>query len=214
MNFLTIIESFFAPYSIAKEILLIVFGAIFGGVCTVIINNGAMRKQCKFDMQHKILTEETDNISNIYKKLENIEIKVSFASGKTEQLECDIEEMQTLLLVMVDRLRKKRKFVRNYISAFIVEQAEQYPLDFKNIFYMQGKTGFYDLQLLPKISSEKLEDLRKLVANLRNLNNKMDESTEKLISPSVFSFLARKIRVPIMFIEKLNAIKKMHNGKK
>ena len=155
-----------------------------------------------------------DNISKIYKKLENIEIGVSFASGKTESFKNDIDEMQTLLLFMSERMQKKRKFVRKYISALMVEKAQQYPVDFKNVFYQQGNNGFYDLQLLSKISSKKIADLRNLLTSIRSLNDEMEASIEKIISPSVFSSFARKIRVPVMFIEKLNAMRKLHKNRK
>lgn len=38
-----------------RESILVVISVIFGGLITVIINNGAMKKQSRFDMQRKII---------------------------------------------------------------------------------------------------------------------------------------------------------------
>lgn len=208
------IEAFFESYSFAKEVLLVVFGAIFGGFCTVIINNGALRKQCKFDMQYQILNTEAENIANICKKIESIEIGLSFSDGKTSPMKNEIEETQKLLLSLNERLRNKRKFVRKYMSALFVEESAQFVSDYTKILYVHGDNGIFDFQLISTINAEKIADLRKLKNDFQKFSNNMSETMETIIEPSIFSKIKRKLRKPGMFIEECNAIRKVHKRKK
>ena len=133
--FLSSIETIFATYSFAKEVILVVFGAVFGGICTVVINNGAMKKQSRFDMQYRILSEEAENISGIYRKVEALEIGISFGNMETTPFAEDISEIEKRLLKLNERLRDKRRFVRKYMKATIVEQSALCVSDFMKIFY-------------------------------------------------------------------------------
>ena len=206
---ITKIESFFEAYSFTKEVLLVVFGAVFGGICTVIINKGAIREQCKFDMQYKILSEEAENITNIYKKVEAIEIGLSFGTGETDKLKEEIDEVQHLLLALNERLRNKRKFVRKYINAVIVEKSAHYVTDYMKILYTHGNNGLFDFQMVSKVDKEKIMELRMFKNNIQELSNDMIESMETIIEPGILSKIKRKLRKPIMIIEDCFAIIKV-----
>lgn len=211
---LTSIETIFETYSFAKEVILIIFGAVFGGICTVIINNGAMRKQCRFDMQYKILSEEAENVSELYRKVEALEIKISFGDKETAPYAEDISEIETRLLKLNERLREKRKFVRKYMKATTVEASAQYVSDFLNIFYTFGEGGLTDMRLTSKLSVDKIEKLRSLETHIRQLGNEMTDSMEELISPGIISKFKRKARKPLMFLEECNAIRMVAKKKK
>ena len=211
---LTSIEALFDTYKFAKEVILIIIGAIFGGVCTVIINNGAMRKQAKFNMQYRILSDEAENIGVIYKKIEAIEIELSFGTGETEPLKTEINEVQHLLLALNERLRNKRKFVRKYMSAVIVEESAEYVSAYTKILYTVGSDGIFDFKIIPEINSEKIAELRNLEERFRKLNNQMTEAMESIIEPGIFSRIKRKLRKPGMLIEECYAIGKIHRRSK
>lgn len=213
-DFLTNIETIFATYTFAKEVFIAVFGAIFGGICTVIINNVAIRKQSKFDMQYKILNAESENIASLCKKIETIEIGLSFGNGETTPLKNEIDEVQYLLLSLNERLRNNRKFVRKYVSALIVEKSAQYVSEYMKILYTHGKNGIFDFELISKVDSEKITKLREFKKNFQKLSNDMTEAMESIIEPSIFSKIKRKLRKPGMFIEECNAIKKVHKHNK
>lgn len=213
MGLLTTIESFFEPYSFAKEILLVAIGAVFGGICTVIINIGAMRKQCQFDMQYKILKEEADNVSSLYKKVEALEIYLSFGDDSTDKYTKEIEEVQKLLLRLNERLRDKRKFVRKYLNAAIVEKTARYVSDYMEIMYIHGQNEFLDFQIISKTDAQVIEKLRQFETNIQKLSNEMSEAMEHLIAPGIVAKIKRKLRRPGMFIEECVAICKVHQKK-
>lgn len=213
-DLITKIEAFFETYSFTQEVLLVVFGAVFGGICTVIINKGAIRKQCKFDMQYKILSEETENIADICNKIEAIEIGLSFGTGETAPLEKEINEVQYLLLSLNERLRNKRKFVRKYLSAVIVEKSAQYVMEYTKIFYTLGDKGFCDWRMIPNIDTDKINALREFNQSFRILSNDMAETMETIIEPGIIAKIKRKLRKPGMFIEECHAISKVHKSEK
>lgn len=207
---ITKIEVFFEVYSFTQEVLLVVFGAVFGGICTVIVNKGAIRKQCKFDMQYKILSEETEHISEICKKIESVEIGLSFGTGETDPLKNEIDEVQYLLLALNERLRNKRKFVRKYLNAVIVEKTAQYISEYTKILYNIGNNGFFDLHMISKVDSNKIEKLREFNHSFKELSNDMAEAMETIIEPGIIAKVKRKLRKLGMFIEECNAIRKVH----
>jgi hypothetical protein len=57
-----------------QESILVVMSVVFGGLITVIINNGAMKKQSKFEMQRKIIEGLLQRAENLQKGLEQLEI--------------------------------------------------------------------------------------------------------------------------------------------
>jgi len=186
-DLITKIENFFETYSFTQEVLLVVLGVVFGGICTVIINRGAIRKQCKFDMQYKILSAEAENIADICKKIETIEIGLSFGTGETALLESEINEVQYLLLSLNERLKTKRKFVRKYLSAVIVEKTAQYVTEYTKILYTLGDKGFYDWRMISKVDTEKINSLREFNNDFKKLNNDMTESMEAIIEPGIIA---------------------------
>jgi ElaB/YqjD/DUF883 family membrane-anchored ribosome-binding protein len=210
VNLLISIESFFKTYSIAKEIILVIIGAVFGGICTAIINNGAMRKQCQFDMQYKILKEEMDNVISLYKKVEALEIYLSFGDDSTEKYTNEIEEVQKLLLNLNERLRDKRKFVRKYLNATIVEKTALYVSDYMKIMYIHGQNGLLDFQIISNTDAQVIEKLRQFETNIKKLSYEMSEGMEQLIAPGIVAKIKRKLRRPKMFIEECIAIYKVH----
>lgn len=207
-------EAFFENYSFTQEVLLVVIGAVFGGICTVIINKGAIRKQCKFDMQYKILSEEIDNIADICKKNEAIEIGLSFGTGETAPFKDEINEIQYSLLSLNERLRSKRKFVRKYLSAVIVEKSAQFVTDYTKVLYIPGNEGFWDWRMVAKVDTDGINSLRKFSQLFKNLNNDMTEAMETIIEPGVIAKLKRKLRKPGMFLEECYAISKVHKREK
>lgn len=208
------VEEFFKIYSFAQEVLLVVFGAVFGGICTVIINRGAIRKQCKFDMQYKILSEETDNIADICKKIEAIEIGLSFGTGETAPLENEINEIHHSLLSLNQRLRSKRKFVRKHLSAVIVEKSAQYVTDYTKVFYTFGDKGFWDLRMVSKVDADRINLLREFNQSFKTLNNNMVEALETIIEPGIIAKTRRKLRKLGMLVEECYAISKVHKSEK
>lgn len=212
-NFLKTIEGFFTGYPFFQDFIIAFIGVIFGGVVTVIINNGAMRKQCRFDMQYKILDEEFKNISEIYKKIEMLEIGLSFGDGKTEPYQKEIDEVQHLLLKLNDRLRQKRKFVRKYMSATIVEKSAQCVTDYVKILYTRGDNGFFDFHIIENVDCDKIEQLRNFENYVRDLTNDMADAMESIVSPGWIAKFSRVLRKPCMIIEDCNAIRKVHKHK-
>lgn len=211
----TTIETFFETYSFTKEAFLVIFGAVFGGICTVIINNGAMRKQCRFDMQYSILKDEADKLSELSKQVEALEIKLSFGNHSTAEFASEIDEIQHLLLKTNASLREKRRFVRKFLNAVTVEKSAQYVSDYMKILYQQGDGGLFDFRMVSSVNVDQLEALRKFEANVQTLSNDIAEAMESAIMPGIASKIKRKLRKPGMMIEECVAIVKVgHNRKK
>jgi len=200
------IESVFAEYSFSKEAILVLFGAVFGALLTAMINNSAMKAQSRFNMQYKILSEESENISKLHREIEELEIKISFTNMETKQFSEDISKIENQLFKLNERLRDKRKYVRKYMKATTVEKSACCVSEFGKIFRVYGDNGVLDLRLVEKLNGEKLENLRKLVKYIDQLNNEMTEAMEKLISPGLVSKFKRKCRKPIMYLEDCIAI--------
>jgi len=208
------IETFLAAYPFLKECVLVFISVVLGGVCTVAINNGAMRKKCRFDMQHDILKAESKKITKLHKALEELEIGFSFINKETSEFKNKIEEIDLLLLKTNESLRTQRKFVRKYLSATLVEKSAQLISDYHRILFRFGAGGFMDMQIVDEINSESLNSLRMLVSDVQKLSDDMTESLEKLISPSIFARIKRKFRKPVMIIEELHAISSVHRVEK
>ena len=69
MDIFASIDEFFETYKFAQECILIFLSVILGGICTVFINKGAMRKQCQFNMQHEILSDAMNQVTVFQKEL-------------------------------------------------------------------------------------------------------------------------------------------------
>ena len=204
------IEILLNTYSFAKEVILLVIGVVLGGICTIILNNGAIRKQAKFNMQYRILSTEAKDIDAIYKKIEAIEIALSFGDGETKALENNINEVQYLLLALNERLRNKRTFVRKYMSAVIVEKSAKLVLTYTNILYTIDGSDIFDFEMIEKVNAEKIKELREFESNFREFNNQITEAMESLIEPSILSRIKRKLLKIGMTMEECNAIRKVY----
>ena len=177
-GFLTYLENGFSNYPFLKDVVIATLGVVFGGIVTVIINRGAIRKQAHFNMKYDILKEETNHVNELANKLEMIEIALSFNQTTLSNLSNDIEALESSLLHLNFDLEEKRKFVVKYITAMMVEHSAQYVIDYKSIFYKQGNGGLFDYQLKDKLTSENITDLRALTNNLKSLANKLTEGKE------------------------------------
>ena len=213
-DFLTYLENGFSNYPFLKDVVIATLGVVFGGIVTVIINRGAIRKQAHFNMKYDILKEETNHVNELANKVEMIEIALSFNQTTLSDLSNDIEALESSLLHLNFDLEEKRKFVVKYITAMMVEHSAQYVLDYKNVFYKQGNGGAFDYQLKDKLTSENITDLRALTNNLKSLANKLTEGKESLIAPGLFSKLLRKLRSVRIKLSKLWAIGKISRENK
>lgn len=199
-------EKLFESFPFAKECVLIFLSVILGGICTAAINNGAMRKKCRFDIQYGILQEAFNRITEFEKALEKLEIGLSFIGEDTVDFKVEAQSVVTMALKINEMLREKRKFIRKHLSAIIVEESAQIVSDIYKVMYRHGDGGIFDLQVIDKVDGNTLQGLRNLEADVRKLSNTMAESLEKLIAPSLFSKMKRKLRKIGMVIEECYAI--------
>lgn len=210
MEILTGIKTFLSVHPSIKEVLIAVFasffGAFFGGISSIISNNRAMRKQCRFDMQYQILKDEFDNISLLYKKVEKLEITLSFGDGSTEALSNEMDDINLSFLKLNERLREKRKFVRKYLNAVIVEKSAKFVADYLSIAYTHGENGLLDWTLIQKVDADGIQKLRVLEHDIQILCNDMSEAMESLIEPGIMAKAKRRLRKIGMFFEEAKAI--------
>ena len=204
------IEAVVKAYPFATEVLMLIVGVILGAISTAIINNLAVRKKAKFDMQYQIVKDEAENVANIYDKIEAVEIDLPNEKGNTKLFFKEIEEIQSLLLSLNSRLCNKRKFVRKYISALMIEKSAKYVLDYKNIFYKDDMNFDFAFEIIPKIDAEGIRKLRKLKDDFQELSDEMTEALERVIEPGIISRFKRKLRNPIMGVEKISAMMKLN----
>lgn len=204
------IEAVVKAYPFATEVLMLIVGVILGAISTAIINNLAVRKKAKFDMQYQIVKDEAENVVNIYDKIEAVEIDLPNEKGNTKLFFNEIEEIQSLLLSLNSRLCNKRKFVRKYISALMIEKSAKYVLDYKNIFYEDDMKFGFNFKIISKIDAEGIRKLRKLKDDFQELSDEMTEALERVIEPDIISRVKRKLRNPIMKIEEICAMMKLN----
>lgn len=204
------IEAVVKAYPFATEVLMLIVGVILGAISTAIINNLAVRKKAKFDMQYQIVKDEAENVANIYDKIEAVEIDLPNEKGNTKLFFNEIEEIQSLLLSLNSRLCNKRKFVRKYISALMIEKSAKYVLDYKNIFYEDDMKFGFNFKIISQIDAEGIRKLRKLKDDFQELSDEMTEALERVIEPDIISRVKRKLRNPIMKIEEICAMMKLN----
>lgn len=204
------IEAVVKAYPFATEVLMLIVGVILGAISTAIINNLAVRKKAKFDMQYQIVKDEAENIANIYDKIEAVEIDLPYENGNTKLFFNEIEEIQSLLLSLNSRLYNKRRFVRKYISALMIEKSKKYILDYKNIFYKDDMNSDFNFEIIPTINAEGIRKLRKLKDDFQELSDEMTEVLERVIEPGIISRFKRKLRKPIMGVEEISAMMKFN----
>lgn len=204
------IETLFKTYPFAKECVLVFLSVILGGIFTAVINNGAMRKKCKFDMQYEILKSEIQKIDELHKSLEGLEIGLSFTSRRTVDFQKEIQAVASMMLKINERLREQRKFVRKYLSATLVEESARIVAEYHKIMFSHGGGGIMDFQMIDEANVDTLNGLRPLTSAVQKLNDGLAESLETLIAPGLIAKVKRKLRKPVMFIEECYAIKVVH----
>lgn len=208
------IEAIFKSYPSAKDYVLISFSVVLGGIFTAAINNGAMRKKCRFDMQYEILKTEVMNVSEFHKSLQELEIGLSFVNKKTDDFINEIHTIKLMALKTNERLREQRKFVHKYLSATLVEESAQIVSDYLSIMYKQGNGGIMDFQVIEEVNADTLNKLRILTKDVQKLSDGLIESLEKLISPGLFAMVKRKLRTPVMIVQEFFAMYKVHRKQK
>ena len=212
MDLLKEIERNFVSFPFIKECLLVFISVILGGIFAALINNGAMRKQSKFNLQYNILKQEYEKITDLRKNIEELEINLSFVDNSTEVFIEDIEKVNQMLLKTNESLKEKRKFVRKYLSAKSVEFSAQLIGSYIEMMYEHNK-GLLDIKVVDLVDDRKIEQLRHLILDTVQLENEICESLEKLVSPGVISKIKRKCRKPLMLIEGVIAIVSVNRKK-
>jgi len=212
MDVIQEIEQLFVSYPFAKDCLLVVLSVILGAFFTAIINNGAMKKQSKFNLQYEILKKELDKVVELSKSIESLEIMISFSKQEIEVFEEEIEQVNHMLLRTNESLRDNRKFVRKYLNAKSVEFSARLVSDYLKLMYDQSK-GLMNFEVIQSIDGNKIDHLRNISSDVKKLENQLSESLEELISPGIFSKIKRKFRKPFMFIEEIMAIRSVNKKK-
>ncbi|MGX8797648.1 hypothetical protein ACR6HW_16545 [Fusibacter sp. JL298sf-3] len=116
MDVIQEVEQLFLSYPFTKESLLVLLSVILGAIFTAIINNGAMKKQSKFNLQYEILKNELEKVIELSKSIEKLEINLSFSQQDFVVYKADIQRVSHMLFRVNESLRDNRKFVRKYIN--------------------------------------------------------------------------------------------------
>jgi hypothetical protein len=183
----------------AQESLLIIMSVFFGGVITVIVNNGAMKKQSRFDMRRKILDELLQQSESFQKKLEHLEMGIAFKTLDDADYNAAANEVIRLSLNLNEALRTKRKFVVGYIRATTVEESAEIVSQINKALCEFGDGGFIDIRVKQTRDDKMVNALRALSSDANRLSKAITEALEKLSSPCLFARLFRLLR-PIRLI--------------
>lgn len=189
-----------------QESTLVVMSVVFGGLITVIINNGAMKKQCKFDMQRKIIEELLQDAENFQQELERLEIGISFKRLDNDDYIMAVNEVGRLCLSLNKSLRTNKKFALRYIKAVTVEESAKLVSQIHKALYEFGDGGLMDMKIKQPPDTEMISALRRLLVDAKALANSLTESLEKLSSPGIIAKLARSIRPIRLFLGECYAI--------
>lgn len=189
-----------------QESALVVMSVVFGGLITVIINNGAMKKQSRFDMQRKIIEELLQQAENFQKELEKLEIGISFKMLDNAEYIVAVNEVGRLCLSLNESLRTKQKFVLRYVKAVAIEESARMVSQIHKALYEFGDGGLVDIKIKQTPDTEMIDTLRKLLVDAKALSNALTESLEKLSSPGIIAKLLRLIRPVRLFIGECYAI--------
>ena len=189
-----------------QESVLVVMSVVFGGLITVIINNGAMKKQSRFDMQRKIIEELLQQAEKFQKELERLEIGISFKILCNAEYDAAANKVGRLCLSLNEALRKNRRFVLRYIKAVTVEESAKMVVQLQKALYEFGEGGFTDMKVKQTPDTEIIDALRMLSVDSVALSTALTESLEKLSSPGIIAKLVRLIRPARLFIGECYAI--------
>lgn len=189
-----------------QESTLVVMSVVFGGLITVIINNGAMKKQSRFDMQRKIIEELLQEAEKFQKELEKLEICISFKMLDNADYIIAANEVGRLCLSLNESLHTKRKFVLWYVKAVTVEESASMVSQIHKALYEFGDGGLMDMKIKQTPDTEMISALRSLSVDAKTLTNSLTESLEKLSSPGIIAKLLRLIRPVRLFIGECYAV--------
>lgn len=194
VSFLKNIESFFSEYPFAQDFVIASLGVIFGGIVTVLINKGAIRKQTYFDLQYKILNELVDQVFDLEKSIEYIEIGLSFGNRRTAPLENEINAVEHKALVLNEVFREKRNIVHKYLTGVMLEESTHIPAKIYSVVYDKDQSSLTNPVRKETVSITDIAMLREITAYTRKLKNEIIDSLEKLIFPSILFKLKRKLK--------------------
>ena len=201
VSFLKSIESFFSDYPFAQDFLIACLGVVFGGMVTVLINKGAIRKQAYFDLQYKILNELVDQVFDLEKSIEHLEIELSFGDRTTAPLENEISAIEHKALVLNEILREKRNIVHKYLTGVMLEESAHIPAKLFSVVYDREQSSLSNPVRKETVSITDIATLREITAYTRKLKNEIIDSLEKLIFPSILFKLKRKLKKVKVFLE-------------
>lgn len=187
-------ETFFEQYQFTKDFVIACSGVIFGGVVTVLINKGAIRKQAYFDLQYKTLNELIDQVYELEKSIESLEISLSFGDSKTAPHENKIGIVEDKALALNRVFREKRIIIHKYLTGVMLEKSAYIPAKLYGVIYDKEKSTLSNPALKDIVSVADIEILREVTSYTRNLKNQMIDSLEKLIFPSILSKLSRQLK--------------------
>lgn len=187
-------EKLFVQYQFTKDFIITCMGVVFGGVITVIINKGVIRKQAYFDLQYKILDELIQQVYDLEKGIEHLEIVLSSGDRNTEPFENQILSVEKQALALNEIFREKRVIVHKCITGVMLEESAQIPGKLYGVIYDTETGVLFDLKRKEIVSIKDIEILRELTTDLRKLKNQIITSLEKLIFPSMFCKVKRRIK--------------------
>ena len=197
-----------------QESTLVVISVVFGGLLTVIINSGAIKKQSKFDMQRKIIEEILQEAEKLQKEIEVLEIGISFNRIENDNYPNLVNSLARRCLSLNAMLQSKRKFVFRFIKAISVEKSVEMVSRLNKSMYVVGEGGFMDMKVKQPPDKVMIADLRSLTADAKTLSNALTESLEKLSAPGVIARIMRKLRPIWLFISENHAIMRVGSEKK
>ena len=92
----------------------------------------------------------------------------------------------------------------------MIEKSAKYVLDYKNIFYEDDMKFGFNFKIIPQINAEGIRKLRKLKDDFQELSDEMTEALERVLEHGIISRFKRKLRNPIMGVEKISAMMKLN----
>ena len=187
-----------------QDVFVAVLGVVIGAFLTAYINNLAIRKKAKFDMQHEILKQYSQSVEVFCKSIEAIEITLATRKWKTGDLADDIFKLDTEMVHFANQIQEERWYVRKFIKSEYIKIYNTHVMTFHQIFFKfaPGTNSGFPMSIpYDEVSKEKVALLLQLERDMRDLNALFSEGLERLISPGIFSKMRRVFRKPITIVE-------------
>ena len=194
INLLIGIETFFTEYQFTKDFFITCLGVIFGGGITILINRGAIRKEAYFKLQYETLSELIDEVYQLEKSIEHLEIGLSFGTRETATFEDQITSIEKSALALNEVFREKRNLIHQCLTGVMLEESAHIPGTFLGIFLDKEKASITNLRRKNMLSIDDVEKLRNLTNDVRKLKNQMIDSLESIIFPGFFSKVIRNLK--------------------